>query len=206
MNRLASTVLALVLAACVPGTGFNSGPEDDEGVRVLDDGFRDAGPTPDAGDDGGPVFNPDGGFPFPFDAGVQEYEGAPEPGVRCGAQLNACGPGASCCVGGVPLVGTCSATGDEVCPAELATNLQCDGPEDCVSGDAGPPQACCLGGDVATGLTTTCQAPAACLANEEPPVCTSTAECPVGLTCCGLVGGFFLPIDLGVCSPVCALP
>ncbi len=202
----------------------NSGPADDDGVSIVDGGFRapaDGGAERDAGvepeTDGGLVIPPlDGGLPL-IDGGLVEYEGEAEVGVRCGETLEACPAGAPCCVAleGFSLSGQCGEVPAEGAPQTCdAFTIGCDDrQEDCTDDNV-----CCFILEVAVPLVlgAGCMPAAQCAAINAAPdqpsaaeTCLASSDCGEGQLCCGVdVPGFAFPLDLGVCQPTCdvALP
>jgi len=200
----------LCLLASISGASAFAGCGTDTTLDVSDSGTGITVPDTGAvvGHDSGIVQIGDGGMVTPFDSSLFAQDGggftrpdggrmrpdagAPMPGndagttvgIMCGTAV--CGAGETCCVtrgtGGMMISEACTAPG-----ACMGAALACDGPEDCMTG-----QACC-GSVVGGSAGAMCTAAAMCARGR---LCHVTADCGAGDTCCSFMG-------LNVCTPFC---
>jgi hypothetical protein len=128
--------------------------------------------------DGGPFVRPDSGMPMTgADSGTTA-------GVMCGTDV--CDATEECCItrgaGGMMISQSCTAAG-----ACMGAALACDGPEDCMTGEA------CCGSFIGGAAGAMCVDSAMCARGR---FCHDTSDCTGMDTCCSFMG-------INVCSPRC---
>jgi hypothetical protein len=196
--RLLSVLAFLALSACASAVDDeDAGVAEGEGEGEPDAGFVDAGGEGEGEGEGeGDIPICDGGVCD--DAGIagEEYEGAPENGVVCGAQ-SCVDAEAMCCVTAdfAGIDGKCVSDASECSGGLINATFLCDGPEDCVA----DVEECCLHEDI----TSTCVPLGACQSNPDNTdsvVCLDTTGCLAGELCCGLDVEFEVPVDMGTCT------
>jgi hypothetical protein len=206
--RLGCFLFSILGATTYAGCGESTTLEEtDSGSTGIDTGFHGAdtgmvtfgdssvvqdtgmiSPFPDTGvpaQDGGGFVRPDGGFTRP-DTGTMMggSDSGTTTGVMCGTAV--CGAAEVCCVtrgaGGMMISQACTAP-----TACMGAALGCDGPEDCMTG-----QACC-GSFIGGSAGAMCVASAMCTRGR---FCHVTSDCTGADMCCSFMG-------VNVCSPRC---
>jgi hypothetical protein len=135
--------------------------------------------------DGGPFMRPVSGRTRP-DTGMPmtDPDSGTTTGVMCGTEV--CGAAEECCItrgtGGMMIAQACVATG--TC---MGAALSCDGPEDCMTGEA------CCGSFIGGAAGAMCVADTMCARGR---FCHADTDCTGMDTCCSFMG-------VSICSPRC---